>query len=125
MVVLSEGSSVKGNPEDKQPSAPCIRGSAKISQPVTLALYTRRSACSRACMATHAHPPPMDRQMPVKILPCPKLRLQAVTICDTCHILHSSVILYLLDNLLSNAPTLSCRPVIPRSRALRSSFSSC
>ena len=25
-------------------------------------------------------PPPVDRQMPVKILPCPKLRLQAVNI---------------------------------------------
>ena len=39
-MVLSEGSSVKGSPEDKQPSAPCIRGSAKISRRVTLALYT-------------------------------------------------------------------------------------
>ena len=40
MVMLSEGSSVKGSPEDKQPSGPCIRGSAKISRRVTLALYT-------------------------------------------------------------------------------------
>ena len=29
--MLSEGSSVKGNPEHKQPSGPCIKGSAKIS----------------------------------------------------------------------------------------------
>ena len=29
MVQLSEGSSVKENPEDKQASAPSIRGSAK------------------------------------------------------------------------------------------------
>ena len=40
MVLLSEGSSVKGSPEDKQASAPSIRGSAKISRRVTLALYT-------------------------------------------------------------------------------------
>ena len=40
MVQLSEGSSVKESPEDKQASAPCIRGSAKISRWVTLALYT-------------------------------------------------------------------------------------
>ena len=38
--MLSEGSSVKGSPEDKQPSGPCIKGSAKISWGVTLALYT-------------------------------------------------------------------------------------
>ena len=38
--MLSEGSSVKGSPEDKQPSGPCIKGSAKISWRVTLALYT-------------------------------------------------------------------------------------
>ena len=38
--MLSEGSSVKGSPEDKQPSGPCIKGSAKISRRVTLALYT-------------------------------------------------------------------------------------
>ena len=40
MVLLSEGSSVKESPEDKQASAPCVRGSAKISRRVTLALYT-------------------------------------------------------------------------------------
>ena len=39
MVLLSEGSSVKENPEDK-PCVPCVRGSAKISRRVTLALYT-------------------------------------------------------------------------------------
>ena len=38
--MLSEGSSVKGSPEDKQPSGPFIKGSAKISRGVTLALYT-------------------------------------------------------------------------------------
>ena len=38
--MLSEGSSVKGSPEDKQPSGPCIKGSAKISWRVTLAHYT-------------------------------------------------------------------------------------
>ena len=38
--MLSEGSSVKGSPEDKQPSGPCIKGSAKISRRVTLAHYT-------------------------------------------------------------------------------------
>ena len=32
MVLLSEGSSVKESPEDKQASAPCVRGSAKISR---------------------------------------------------------------------------------------------
>ena len=40
MVLLSEGSSVKESPEDKQACAPCVRGSAKISWRVTLALYT-------------------------------------------------------------------------------------
>ena len=40
MVQLSEGSSVKESPEEKQASSPCIRGSAKISWWVTLALYT-------------------------------------------------------------------------------------
>ena len=39
--LLSEGSSVKESPEDKQASAPCVRGSAKISRRVTRALYTR------------------------------------------------------------------------------------
>ena len=38
--MLSEGSSVKGSPEDKQPSGPCIKGGAKLSQRVTLAHYT-------------------------------------------------------------------------------------
>ena len=38
--MLPEGTSVKGSPEDKQPSGPCIKGSAKISWQVTLALYT-------------------------------------------------------------------------------------
>ena len=38
--MLSEGSSVKGSPEDKQASAPYIRGSAKISRRVTLARFT-------------------------------------------------------------------------------------
>ena len=38
--MLSEGSSVKGSLEDKQPSGPYIKGSAKISRRVTLALYT-------------------------------------------------------------------------------------
>ena len=38
--MLSEGSSVKRSPEDKQASAPYIRGSAKISRRVTLARFT-------------------------------------------------------------------------------------
>ena len=40
MALLSQGSSVKESPEDKGASAPCVRGSAKFSQRVTLALYT-------------------------------------------------------------------------------------
>ena len=40
MALLSEGSSVKESPEDKQASAPCVKGSAKISRRVILALYT-------------------------------------------------------------------------------------
>ena len=40
MGLLSEGSSVKESPEDKQAYAPCVRGSAKISRRVTLALHT-------------------------------------------------------------------------------------
>ena len=40
MALLYEGSSVKESPENKQASAPCVRGSAKISWQVTLALYT-------------------------------------------------------------------------------------
>ena len=40
MALLSQGSSVKESPEDKGASAPCVRGSAKISWRVTLALYT-------------------------------------------------------------------------------------
>ena len=39
MALLSEGSSVKESPEDKQASAPCVRGSTKISRWVTLTLY--------------------------------------------------------------------------------------
>ena len=39
--VLSEGSSIKGSPEDKQPAGPYIKGSAMISRWVTLAHYTR------------------------------------------------------------------------------------
>ena len=40
MVLLSESSSVKESPEDKQACAPCVRGSAKISWRITLALHT-------------------------------------------------------------------------------------
>ena len=40
MILLSEGSSVKESPEDKEASVPCVRGSAKISWWVTLALHT-------------------------------------------------------------------------------------
>ena len=40
MALLSEELSVKESPEDKQSSASCVRGSAKISWQVTLALYT-------------------------------------------------------------------------------------
>ena len=43
MVPLSECSSVKESPEDKQACAPCVRGSAKISRQVTLALYTGKA----------------------------------------------------------------------------------
>ena len=39
MALLSEGSSVKESPEDKQVSAPCVKGSAKISWQVTLTFY--------------------------------------------------------------------------------------
>ena len=45
--MLSEGSSVKGSPEDKQPSGPCIKGSAKISWRVTLAHYTGGTLCGK------------------------------------------------------------------------------
>ena len=44
MALLSEGSSVKESPEDKQASVPCVRGSAKISWQGTLALYTRKNS---------------------------------------------------------------------------------
>ena len=37
MLMLSEVSSVKGSPEDKQPPYPYIRGSSNISRRVTLA----------------------------------------------------------------------------------------
>ena len=40
MALLSEGSSVKESPEDKQTSVPCVKGSAKISRQVTLACFT-------------------------------------------------------------------------------------
>ena len=46
MVLLSEGSSVKESLEDKQVCAPCVRGSAKISRRVTLALYTGLDSCT-------------------------------------------------------------------------------
>ena len=64
--MLSEGSSVKGSPEDKQPSGPCIKLSAKISQQVSLALYTgggvsAQGVClPRGCVClggVHLHPP--------------------------------------------------------------------
>ena len=48
MVLLSEGSSVKESPVDKQASAPCVRGSAKISRRVTLALYTGKQEIKQA-----------------------------------------------------------------------------
>ena len=38
--MLSEGSSVKGSPEGKQPPGPCFKRSAKISRLVSQALYT-------------------------------------------------------------------------------------
>ena len=38
--MLSEGSSVKGSPEEKQASVLCIIGSANISRRVTPARYT-------------------------------------------------------------------------------------
>ena len=41
MALLSEGSSVKESPEDKQASVPCVKGSAKISWRFTLAHFTR------------------------------------------------------------------------------------
>ena len=44
--MLSEGSSVKGSPEDKQASAPYIRGSAKISRRITLARFTGYLHCT-------------------------------------------------------------------------------
>ena len=44
MALLSEGSSVKESPEDKQASAPCVKESAKISRRVTLALYTGKTS---------------------------------------------------------------------------------
>ena len=48
MALLSEGSSVKESPEDKQISVPCVKGSAKISRRVTLARFTSR--VSRFCL---------------------------------------------------------------------------
>ena len=42
MPLLSEGSSVKESPEDKQTSVPCVRGSAKISRRVTGTLHRVR-----------------------------------------------------------------------------------
>ena len=39
MVTCAKGS-VKGSPQDKQPFGPCIKGSPKLSQRVTLTLYT-------------------------------------------------------------------------------------
>ena len=40
MALLSEGSSIKESPEVKQTSVPCVKGSAKISQWVTLVCFT-------------------------------------------------------------------------------------
>ena len=40
MALLSEDSSVKESPEDKQTSVPCAKGRAKISRRVTLARFT-------------------------------------------------------------------------------------
>ena len=42
--MLSEGSSVKRSPEVKQACASYVRGSAKISWRVTLALYPGRNS---------------------------------------------------------------------------------
>ena len=54
--MLSEGSSVKGGPEGKQPSGPYIKESAKISWRVTLALYTRhQAACQASAAAARSH----------------------------------------------------------------------
>ena len=67
---------LKGSPEDKQPSGPCIRGSAKISWRVTLALYTGSRHPPRADtpweQTTHQEqtsqrattPPPRSRHAP-------------------------------------------------------------
>ena len=52
--MLSEGSSVKGSPEDKQAFAPYVRGNAKISRRVTLALYTSsRISLLPACLSSY------------------------------------------------------------------------
>ena len=48
MALLSQGSSVKESPEDKGASAPCVRGSVKISRRVTLALYTGNQSRTRS-----------------------------------------------------------------------------
>ena len=80
------------------PGGCACRGRACLGGCMEGGLRARRHACPRT--------PPVDKHMPVKILPCPKLRLRVVTICGTCHILHSAIILYLLDSLSSNASVL-------------------
>ena len=49
MALLSEGSSVKESPKNKQVSATCVRRSAKTPWWVTLALYTRAQTHDRLC----------------------------------------------------------------------------
>ena len=43
--MLAENSGVKGSPEDKQASAPCIKGSVKIFWRVSMVLYTGIVKC--------------------------------------------------------------------------------
>ena len=43
-------------------------------------MRTARSLPYGGVFSVRKTPPPVDRQMPVKILPCPKLRLRAVVI---------------------------------------------
>ena len=45
MALLSEGSSVKKSPKDKQASVRCVKGSTKISRRVTLAHFTGQYPC--------------------------------------------------------------------------------
>ena len=61
------------------------------------------AVCERGALYLGDPPPPVDRQTPLKLLPCPKLRLQAVIILWRSYCLFSEIriSIAIVDNILT------------------------